>query len=76
MAKTIEERVNDALAIVRPGLLRDGGDAWLIKVENGIAYLQMIGACGGCSMAQSTLKDYIETTVREHVPEITAVEQI
>ena len=61
---------------MRPGLQRDGGDAWLIKVAGGVAYLQMIGACGGCSMAQSTLKEYIEKTVREHVPEIRAVEQI
>ncbi|MBV9409707.1 MAG: NifU family protein, partial [Candidatus Eremiobacteraeota bacterium] len=44
VTQTIAQRVNEALAIVRPGLLRDGGDAWLIKVENNIAYLQMVGA--------------------------------
>lgn len=54
----------------------DGGEVWLIKVENGVAFVQMLGACGGCSMANATLKMAIEQTVTADVPEITAVEQI
>ena len=65
-----------ALELVRPGLQADGGDAWLVKIVDGIAYLQMIGACGGCAMSQATLKDFIERTVKDRVPEITAVEQL
>lgn len=54
----------------------DGGEVWLIKVENGVAYVQMLGACGGCSMANTTLKLAIESTVMAECPEITEVLQV
>jgi len=68
--------VNAALDKVRPGIHMDGGEVWLIKVEDHIAWVQMLGACGGCSMANATLKFAIEDIVKKDVPEITAVEQI
>ncbi len=73
---TLAERVNAALDEVRPGIHRDGGDVWLIRIDGRIALVQMVGACGGCAMAMSTLKDAIETTVRARCPEIERVEQI
>jgi Fe-S cluster biogenesis protein NfuA len=36
----------------------------------------MVGACGGCAAAVSTLKLGIERAVCEDVPEIRAVEQV
>ena len=56
--------------------LVDGGDVWLVKIEGDVAYVQMIGACGGCPASHATLKGGIEAVVREDVPEIRAVEQI
>ncbi len=47
-----------------------------MKVEDAVAYVQMIGACGGCPASTSTLKGGIEAVVREDVPEIRAVEQL
>ncbi|MDQ6823689.1 MAG: NifU family protein [Candidatus Eremiobacteraeota bacterium] len=73
---TIEERVNAAIDKVRPGIHMDGGEVWLIKVENGTAFVQMLGACGGCSAANMTLKGAIEHIVRLDVPEIREVVQI
>jgi len=58
---------------VRPGIVADGGDVWLIKVENGIAYVQMLGACGGCAAANMTLKGAIEQIVVADVPEVREV---
>ncbi|HEY1978266.1 MAG TPA: NifU family protein [Candidatus Baltobacteraceae bacterium] len=72
----IEERVNAALDKVRPGIAADGGEVWLIKVEGGVAYVQMLGACGGCPASTMTLKGAIETIVRADVPEITEVLEI
>jgi Fe-S cluster biogenesis protein NfuA len=72
----IHERVDAALERIRPQILADGGDVWLINVADGIAYVQMVGACGGCSAAIVTLKAGIERVVREDVPEIRAVEQL
>ena len=75
-AATIEGRIETALDRIRPAIRRDGGDVWLIRVEADVAYVQMIGACGGCSAAHLTLKGGIEAVVREDVPEIRAVEQL
>jgi Fe-S cluster biogenesis protein NfuA len=73
---TVEERVNAALDKVRPGIQADGGEVWLIKVEDGIAWVQMLGACGGCSAANMTLKGAIELVVTADVPEVREVLQV
>ncbi len=73
---TVEDRIETALDRIRPAIRRDGGDVWLIKVEDDVAYVQMIGACGGCPASNATLKGGIEAVVREDVPEIRVVEQV
>jgi Fe-S cluster biogenesis protein NfuA len=74
--ESIEVRVNRALDKVRPLIQADGGEVWLIKVEEATAYVQMLGACGGCPASNMTLKGAIEAVVSVDVPEITSVEQI
>jgi Fe-S cluster biogenesis protein NfuA len=73
---SIEDRINTALDRIRPAIAADGGDVWLIRIENQTAYVQMLGACGGCAAAHLTLKNGIEAVILEDVPEITAVEAI
>jgi Fe-S cluster biogenesis protein NfuA len=73
---TLHERVDAALERVRPGILADGGDVWLMNIDEGIAYVQMVGACGGCAAALTTLKLGIERAVLADVPEIRAVKQV
>jgi Fe-S cluster biogenesis protein NfuA len=73
---SVPERIEAALDRIRPAIRRDGGDVWLINVQDDVAYVQMIGACGGCPASNSTLKGGIEAVVREDVPEIRAVEQV
>ncbi|MDE2480722.1 MAG: NifU family protein [bacterium] len=73
---TVEERVNAALDIVRPGIHADGGEVWLIRVDGSTAYVQMLGACGGCPASTMTLKGAIEAVVTAQVPEITEVLQV
>ncbi|HVA33754.1 MAG TPA: NifU family protein [Candidatus Baltobacteraceae bacterium] len=75
-ALSLEERVNAAIDKVRPGIAADGGEVWLIKVEAGVAYVQMLGACGGCPASTMTLKGAIESIVCAEVPEVTEVVQI
>ncbi|HZO93041.1 MAG TPA: NifU family protein [Candidatus Baltobacteraceae bacterium] len=75
-AHTVEERIERALDRIRPAIRRDGGDVWLVRVADGVAYVQMIGACGGCPASHATLKGGIEAVVLEDVPEIRAVEQL
>ncbi len=74
--ETVEVRVNRAIDKVRPLIQADGGEVWLIRVEGATAYVQMLGACGGCPASNMTLKGAIEAVVSADVPEITAVEQV
>ncbi len=61
---------------MRPGIAADGGEVWLIKVEGSTAYVQMLGACGGCPASMVTLKGAIEAVVTADVPEVTEVIEI
>lgn len=72
----IEKQVKEILHKVRPYLQRDGGDIKYIRYEDGIVYVEMLGACVGCSALDSTLKDGIEAILLEEVPGIIGVENI
>lgn len=74
--RSIEERVNEALDKVRPGIAMDGGEVWLVRVEDDVAVVQMLGACGGCPASMMTLKGAIEAIVVADVPEIREVVQV
>ena len=70
----MREKVEAALGEIRPMLQADGGDVELIDVsEDGIVSVKLTGACGGCPMAQITLKQGIERKLRESVPEVKEV---
>lgn len=66
----MREKVEAALAKIRPALWADGGDAELIDVEEGVVTLRLTGACGSCPMSTMTLRMGIERIIREEVPEI------
>ena len=68
VASVLEEAVN-------PSIASHGGRADLLALdtEQGIAYLRLSGGCQGCAMSQMTLKQGIETTLLEEVPELTRV---
>ncbi|OGR04072.1 MAG: hypothetical protein A2511_09185 [Deltaproteobacteria bacterium RIFOXYD12_FULL_50_9] len=73
----MREKVQAALAKVRPMLQQDGGDVVLIDVtDDGIVKVQLTGACKGCPMSQMTLKNGIEKFIRAEIPEIRAVESV
>jgi Fe-S cluster biogenesis protein NfuA len=76
VAEPIEVRINRALDKVRPFIQGDGGEVWLVRVEGPVAFVQMLGACGGCPASTMTLKNAIQSVVVSDVPEIESVEQI
>ncbi|MGD8962594.1 MAG: NifU family protein, partial [Desulfobacterales bacterium] len=57
-------------------LQADGGDVELVDVVDGIVKVRLTGACGGCPMSQMTLKQGIETYVKNKIPEIVSVESV
>jgi Fe-S cluster biogenesis protein NfuA len=69
----MRERVEAALAKIRPALLADGGDVKLVDVSEGVVKLKLTGACGGCPMATMTLKGGIERILKEQVPGVKEV---
>ena len=48
----------------------------LIDLKDRVAYLEMGGGCQGCSAVSLTLKQGVEKTLKERVPEITAVRDV
>ena len=76
---SMEERITYILqAEINPGLAGHGGNCSLVEViqdeEHGLtAVLKFGGCCQGCSAIDVTLKQGVETTLREHIPELARV---
>jgi len=69
----MREKVEEALAQIRPALQADGGDVELIDVNEGVVRLKLKGACGSCPMATMTLQHGIERVLKEKIPEVKEV---
>lgn len=65
---------NRVLVEVRPQLQSHGGDVTLERIEDGIAFVRLEGACNGCSMSSVTLRNLVESALVEGVPAVKAVE--
>ena len=74
----IEDRINYVLhSEINPGLASHGGNVVLVEVvEEEIAILQFGGGCQGCGMVETTLKDGVEKTLLERLPELSAVRDV
>jgi Fe/S biogenesis protein NfuA len=75
MEAGLVERVRYVLeAEVNPKIASHGGRITLLEVSaEGVVVLQFGGGCHGCGMVDVTLKNGVEKTLRERVPEITEV---
>ncbi|WP_043316059.1 Fe-S biogenesis protein NfuA [Microbulbifer sp. HZ11] len=74
----IEDRINYVLySDVNPGLASHGGQVSLVEVtEDMYAVLKFGGGCQGCGMVDMTLKEGVEKTLKEKVPELAGVKDI
>jgi Fe/S biogenesis protein NfuA len=72
---TLAERVQYLLdREINPMLASHKGRVALERVdEDGVVYLRFGGGCHGCGMVDVTLKNGIEKTLRERIPEVSAV---
>lgn len=67
VAQLLETQINPAIA-------SHGGAARLVSIdENNIAYLELLGGCQGCGLAAVTLKQGIERSLMEAIPELAGV---
>ncbi|MEM7080883.1 MAG: Fe-S biogenesis protein NfuA [Pseudomonadota bacterium] len=71
----LEDRVNYVLYNeINPGLAAHGGAVTLVEITSEkAAVLQFGGGCQGCAAVDITLKNSVETTLLERLPELTAV---
>ncbi|GLS26685.1 Fe-S biogenesis protein NfuA [Marinibactrum halimedae] len=71
----LEDKVNYVLYNdVNPGLAAHNGSVALKEItEDNFAVLQFGGGCQGCSSADITLREGVEKTLKEKVPELAGV---
>jgi Fe/S biogenesis protein NfuA len=67
--QVLDEEVNLSLAT-------HGGGATLIDFRDGVVFLELTGGCQGCSMAGVTMKDGIETSLRQRISEVKEVRDV
>ena len=75
---SIEDKINFILYNeINPMLASHGGEVSLVEfTEDSDVILQFGGGCQGCGMIDVTLRDGIETTLIEQIPEIRSVKDI
>jgi Fe-S cluster biogenesis protein NfuA len=62
-----------ALEYIRPALQADGGDVLLGSIIGGTVNLELLGACGGCPISETTVTAGIERILKDRVPGVTEV---
>lgn len=66
----IEKKILQIIDNLRPYLISDGGNIEFVKYEDNIVYIKMQGACANCQMLDITLKDGIESVIKDEIPEV------
>lgn len=70
-----EERIEAVLEReARPMLRAHGGAVRLVEYRDGVAQLELLGACAGCPSADLSTRGFLEETLKAAVPEVRAVE--
>lgn len=72
----ITEKIKSIIDEIRPYLMNDGGNIEFVKYENNIVYIRLSGACAECQMIDFTLKEGIESAIKEEFPEVLEVVNI
>lgn len=71
-----KEEIKNKINKIRPFLQNDGGDIEFIDYKEKKVYIKLTGACNNCPMIDITIKEGIETILKEKIPEITEVIKI
>lgn len=74
----LDDRVRYLLeSEINPNLASHGGQVSLVELtDDNIAILQFGGGCHGCGMVNVTLKDGVEKTLLEKIPELSGVKDV
>ena len=71
----LEDRINYVLYNeINPNLASHGGQVTLVEIiEDNVAIQQVGGGCQGCAAVDITLKNGVEKTLRERVPDLAGI---
>jgi Fe/S biogenesis protein NfuA len=70
VARAVQEVIDRQ---INPGVGAHGGMVTLVEVRDGTAYMSFGGGCQGCAAVDVTLKQGVETAIRNAVPAISAI---
>ena len=59
--------------LINPAVAAHGGEIVLQRFHDNTAFIELKGRCQGCAMASVTVRQGVETILREQVPDIVAV---
>lgn len=70
------DEINNAINTkIRPLLAEHNGDIELVKVNDGVAHVKLLGACSGCPSARFTMEELVSSVLRE-IPEVKQVQMV
>jgi len=70
------DEINNAINTrIKPLLAEHNGDIELVEVNNGVAYVKLLGACSGCPSARFTMEELISCVLKE-IPGIKDVQLV
>jgi len=73
----VEDKINYLLhSEINPGLAAHGGMVSLERMDGDFAVLRFGGGCQGCGMVDMTLKQGVEKTLTERIPELAGVRDV
>ena len=74
----LEDRINYTLySEINPGLAAHGGEIKLVELtDDKVAILAFGGGCQGCAAVDLTLKDGVEKTLMERIPELAGIRDV
>ncbi|KJD19548.1 amino acid ABC transporter substrate-binding protein [Vreelandella aquamarina] len=74
----LEDRINYTLySEINPGLAAHGGEIKLVELtEDRVAILAFGGGCQGCAAVDLTLKDGVEKTLMDRIPELAGIRDV
>ncbi len=71
------EKIESALASIRPYLQKDGGDVEFVELtKDNVVRVRLSGACESCDMSAMTLKAGIEESIKSVYPDIKSIESV
>ena len=69
--KKIIDKIEGALAEIRPFLESDGGDIHFVELsDDWVVKVKLVGACSTCDISMMTLNNGVEASIKKAVPQV------